>query len=230
MLALQRQKEPNNEKLPKDSEDLEKRYINNIIGYGVFTKREFEKGEFLLEYKGELIKKEEGARREEAYKKDLGSFLFFFDTLCVDATFATGLGRMVNDSETKLANCLIKKVIVDGQHHLALFAKKKISKNEELRYDYGVKNLPWRRIKELCKRKPRNYFGEVMKKINEEIYSEKLKAWNGNTSLMKEEKNKEQLSTASQSMLYDRQEVVMTAENVKQSGTACQNVIVRGKL
>ncbi|XP_028415468.1 N-lysine methyltransferase KMT5A-like [Dendronephthya gigantea] len=168
-LRIKRQKEPNEETLPEDSKDLEQRYINNIIGDGVFAKRKFQKGEFLLEYKGELIGKDEGARREEAYVKELGSFLFFFDSLCVDATFSTGLGRMVNDSEMKLANCLIKKVIVDSRPHLALFAKKKILKHEELRYDYGVKNLPWRRIKELCKRKPRNYFGEVMKKINEGI-------------------------------------------------------------
>ncbi len=65
----------------------------------------------------------------------------------VDATFATGLGRLVNDAEAKMANCQIK----NGQHgkpHLAIYAKKQfmlrdITCGEELRYDYGVKHLHW---------------------------------------------------------------------------------------
>ncbi|KAJ8039228.1 hypothetical protein HOLleu_16877 [Holothuria leucospilota] len=50
---------------------------------------------------------------------------------------------MVNDSER--ANCKMKVVVVDGQPKLCLFAIKPIEKDTELRFDYGVKDLPWRK-------------------------------------------------------------------------------------
>ncbi|CAB3992383.1 N-lysine methyltransferase SETD8-like, partial [Paramuricea clavata] len=65
----------------------------------------------------------------------------------VDATFASGLGRLVNDSEHKMANCLIKKIEINGQPRLAIYAKRDLNMGEELRYDYGVKDLPWRKRK-----------------------------------------------------------------------------------
>jgi SET domain-containing protein len=49
-----------------------------ILGRGVFAKQWFQKGSFLLEYKGELISEEEGCHREEKYDDELGSFIFFF--------------------------------------------------------------------------------------------------------------------------------------------------------
>ena len=67
--------------------------------------------------------------------------------LSVDATFSDGFGRMVNDIEPKMANCYMRKIVVNNQPHLALYAKRNIQKHEELRYDYGLKDLPWRRIK-----------------------------------------------------------------------------------
>ncbi|XP_052249698.1 uncharacterized protein LOC127857335 [Dreissena polymorpha] len=41
-----------------------------------------------------------------------------------------------------------KIVLVHGKPHLCLFAIKDISVNEELRFDYGVPNLPWRKAGE----------------------------------------------------------------------------------
>lgn len=49
-----------------------------LLGRGVFTTKLFSKGDFLLEYKGELITEDEGSRREDLYDPDLGSFFFFF--------------------------------------------------------------------------------------------------------------------------------------------------------
>ncbi|XP_068739207.1 N-lysine methyltransferase KMT5A-like, partial [Montipora capricornis] len=60
-----------------DQEGFEERFIDNFIGRGVFTTKEFSKGQFLLEYKGELISQDEGYSREQSYDEDLGSFLFF---------------------------------------------------------------------------------------------------------------------------------------------------------
>ena len=50
----------------------------------------------------------------------------------------------MNDAEEKMANCKIKK-IQHGRPHLAIYAKKDINCGDELRYDYGVKDLPWRK-------------------------------------------------------------------------------------
>ena len=45
----------------------------------MFATKYFEKGSFLLEYKGKLILKEEAERREKEYeKRRKGSYMFFF--------------------------------------------------------------------------------------------------------------------------------------------------------
>ena len=44
----------------------------------MFTKKSFNNGDFLLEYKGELIPHREALRREEMYKDSYGIFLYFF--------------------------------------------------------------------------------------------------------------------------------------------------------
>ena len=49
-----------------------------FLGKGVFATKFFSKGDFLLEYRGELITRDEGSEREDFYNPDLGSFLFFF--------------------------------------------------------------------------------------------------------------------------------------------------------
>lgn len=55
---------------------------------------------------------------------------------------------MINDIDryTK-ANCKMVKVVVDNQPRLCLFAIQDISKDTELRYDYGVADGPWRKQK-----------------------------------------------------------------------------------
>ena len=47
----------------------------HLSGRGVFTTRRFSKGDFLLEYKGELVSHKEGCEREISYPEDLGSYL-----------------------------------------------------------------------------------------------------------------------------------------------------------
>lgn len=45
------------------------------------TSKAFSKGEFVLEYRGELLTAEEGMNRLESYDSSVGSFLYFFDDL-----------------------------------------------------------------------------------------------------------------------------------------------------
>ncbi len=44
---------------------------------------------------------------------------------------------MVNDSEHKLANCVVKQIVYKDNPKLCLFAIKDIPPQTELRYDYG---------------------------------------------------------------------------------------------
>ena len=47
-------------------------------GHGTFAKEDFSQGQYLLEYKGELIDRKEGEKRERLYPQSVGSFLYFF--------------------------------------------------------------------------------------------------------------------------------------------------------
>lgn len=72
--------------------------------------------------------------------------LFVFFYFSIDSTKVTGngLGRYVNDAVASEANCKMKVTKSQNTPQLILYATRKITKGEELRYDYGVPNLPWR--------------------------------------------------------------------------------------
>lgn len=57
------------------------------------------------------------------------------------------MGRFINDAPTKLANCTAKAVFLAGKPRILVFANRPIIKGSELRYDYGVKDLPWRKVR-----------------------------------------------------------------------------------
>ena len=54
------------------------------------------------------------------------------------------MGRYVNDS--KYGNSQMRIVKVDSAPRLCLFASKDILMYDEIRYNYGVSNLPWRTL------------------------------------------------------------------------------------
>lgn len=64
--------------------------------------------------------------------------------ISIDATYSTGLGRLVNDSPRARANATMKKIVIDNQTYLCLFATCNIPSSTELRYDYGASDLHWR--------------------------------------------------------------------------------------
>lgn len=67
-----------------------------------------------------------------------------FHFLSIDATEPDGrLCRLVNDSIKP--NCVMKKIVHNSLPCLHLIALRDIMEGEELRYDYGDKNLPWRK-------------------------------------------------------------------------------------
>ncbi|XP_051924688.1 lysine methyltransferase 5Ab isoform X2 [Hippocampus zosterae] len=111
-------------------------------GRGVFAERLFKRGDFVVEYHGDLLELAEAKRREARYAQDpqMGCYMYYFQyrakTYCVDATRETSrLGRLVNHS--KAGNCQTKLHAVDGSPHLILVASRDIQADEELLYDYG---------------------------------------------------------------------------------------------
>ena len=68
-----------------------------------------------------------------------------FPNFSIDATFSHGLGRLVNDIQPAMANCQMRKIPTGGEVYLCLFAIKNIPARTELRYDYGISDLPWRK-------------------------------------------------------------------------------------
>ena len=59
------------------------------------------------------------------------------------------LARYVNDAPSSQANAFVRPLTLDDRTHLCLFAKRHITENEEICYDYGDKpcNLPWRKVR-----------------------------------------------------------------------------------
>ncbi|KAG9278134.1 hypothetical protein AMEX_G5940 [Astyanax mexicanus] len=124
------------------ADELEMRYINNVKGRGVFAKSHFEKGRFILEYKGKLVK---GKSPDlcTANVDYMYSFRYQGMTYCIDASVEDGsLGRLCNDSEKP--NTKVKTVVIQNNPHLCLFAIKDIEVGDEITYDYGGEGLPWR--------------------------------------------------------------------------------------
>ena len=75
--------------------------------------------------------------------------IFVFCLFRIDATKNNGrLGRLVNDAKTGLpeCNCFVKKVMINGQRRLGIFANRDIESHEELRYDYGIQDSYWRKV------------------------------------------------------------------------------------
>lgn len=123
-------------------------------GRGVITNKNIKRGDFVLEYCGELICLEEAKKREKIYEKDdaVGCYMYYFsyknNRYCVDATKESGrLARLVNHS--KHGNLKTKSFLVQGIPRLILVAKRDIEPGEELLYDYGdrskysLQSHPW---------------------------------------------------------------------------------------
>ncbi|XP_051154302.1 histone-lysine N-methyltransferase PR-Set7-like [Leptopilina boulardi] len=123
-------------------------------GRGIVTTREFTKGEFVVEYIGDLIDQVAAKKRENQYAQDqnTGCYMYYFQhrnqQYCVDATAESDkLGRLVNHSRN--GNLITRIVEVKSIPHLVLIAKDDIAQGVEVTYDYGdrskesIRYHPW---------------------------------------------------------------------------------------
>ncbi|XP_073331581.1 uncharacterized protein [Pagrus major] len=130
------------------TDKLEVKYINAVKGRGVFAKGTISRGQFVAEYRGDMINDAEYQSRRRVYHPTCAAFMFAFKwrgkTWCIDASRDDGsLGRLVND-EHRRPNCKMKRTDVNGKPHLCLFALDDIQEGEEITYHYGDGDCPWR--------------------------------------------------------------------------------------
>ncbi|XP_060533527.1 histone-lysine N-methyltransferase PR-Set7-like isoform X2 [Cylas formicarius] len=143
------------ERLVKDEveDGLEVRYFKDK-GRGVVAAKHFFKGDFVVEYSGELVDILEAKQREATYaqNENAGCYMYYFryndQQYCIDATAESGkLGRLVNHSRN--GNLITKTMMIDKKPRLILVAKEDIKIGEEILYDYGdrskesLKYHPW---------------------------------------------------------------------------------------
>nr|XP_022295446.1 N-lysine methyltransferase KMT5A-like [Crassostrea virginica] len=127
----------------KEKESFEAKFINELIGQGVFTKKDFIEGEVLLEYSGELI--EGDVDVDDTY---VFQIRYKGKQYCIDATKERSLGRLLNDDHRN-PNCKPKIIEKDGKPHVYFVALRDINTGEELRYNYGPGIYSWRTSKKV---------------------------------------------------------------------------------
>uniref|UniRef100_A0A1B6CMU8 Histone-lysine N-methyltransferase n=1 Tax=Clastoptera arizonana TaxID=38151 RepID=A0A1B6CMU8_9HEMI len=109
---------------------------SKIQGLGLYAARDLEKHTMVIEYIGEIIRTELAEIREKQYEaKNRGIYMFRLDEeRVVDATLSGGLARYINHSCNP--NCVAETVEVERDQRIIIFAKRRISRGEELAYDY----------------------------------------------------------------------------------------------
>uniref|UniRef100_A0A1I7UMM1 [histone H4]-lysine(20) N-methyltransferase n=1 Tax=Caenorhabditis tropicalis TaxID=1561998 RepID=A0A1I7UMM1_9PELO len=137
------------------NEKLLEIFTDDVKGRGIRTTTNFSKGEFVIEYRGDMMEysKARIIESEYSYDEQIGSYMYFFEhkgkKWCIDATKESEWkGRLINHSVLK-PNLKTRVVDIDGNHHLMFFANREIAQGEELLYDYGDRSsltkehCPW---------------------------------------------------------------------------------------
>ncbi|XP_052202818.1 histone-lysine N-methyltransferase ASHH2 [Diospyros lotus] len=107
-------------------------------GYGLQLLQDISKGQFLIEYVGEVLDMLAYQARQRDYASE-GHKHFYFMTLngseVIDACAKGNLGRFINHSCDP--NCRTEKWMVNGEVCIGLFALRDIKKGEEVTFDYN---------------------------------------------------------------------------------------------
>jgi len=96
-------------------------------GLGLFAEQSYKKGDFVIEYTGELISPEEADRRG-------GKYLFTVtDDVILDGKGREHIARYINHSCKP--NCYAE--VDEDEERVFIYANRNIKAGEEITYDYG---------------------------------------------------------------------------------------------
>ena len=108
-----------------------------IQGWGLNAKTNIAKGDMVIEYVGEVLRKQVSDYREAYYNsKGMGIYMFGIANTdyVVDATMRGNSARFINHGCDP--NCESKLIVIEGQPHIIIFALRDVLQFEELVYDY----------------------------------------------------------------------------------------------
>merc|ERR1719483_381416 len=108
---------------------------SKIQGLGLYAARDLERGQMIIEYIGEIIRGNLTDIREQRYEsQNRGIYMFRLDDdRVVDATMTGGVARYINHCCDP--NCVTETVEL-ADWHIIIFANRRITRGEELSYDY----------------------------------------------------------------------------------------------
>lgn len=115
---------------------------SGIHGLGLYACEDIRQYEFVGEYKGEIITKEEAERRGAVYEHQKLSYLFSLNKdQEIDSTYFGNKIRFINhasdDKQGGKANLYPRIIMVNTVHRIALYARHHIKSGEELLFNYG---------------------------------------------------------------------------------------------
>lgn len=111
---------------------------SGIHGLGLYACEEINHHDFVGEYKGEIITKEEAERRGAVYEHQKLSYLFSLNNKQeVDSTLFGTKVRFINHASEKQANLYPRIIMVNTVFRIALYGARPIAAGQELLFDYG---------------------------------------------------------------------------------------------
>eukprot|EP01029_Cantina_marsupialis_P027601 TRINITY_DN773078_c0_g1_i1.p1 TRINITY_DN773078_c0_g1~~TRINITY_DN773078_c0_g1_i1.p1 ORF type:complete len:558 (+),score=131.84 TRINITY_DN773078_c0_g1_i1:148-1821(+) len=108
------------------------------MGWGLISKEAIGYGEFVVEYNGEIITKEEKEDRIARYEAEEGGCHYYImelgSRIYIDARNKGNVSRFMNHSCDP--NCELQRWVVQGENRIAIKAVKNIEAGDQLTYDY----------------------------------------------------------------------------------------------
>ncbi len=111
----------------KEKNQLKPKIKRSRAGLGLFANNFYQKGDLVIEYLGEVISDKEAEKRGGKYLFELN------DNWTIDGKRRTNLARYINHSCSP--NCYPE--LNEDETRVYIYAKRNISPEEELTYNYG---------------------------------------------------------------------------------------------
>ncbi|KAJ1958657.1 hypothetical protein IWQ62_004864 [Dispira parvispora] len=108
-----------------------------LKGYGLVAEQDLERGQFVMEYIGEVVSKSQFLKRTAIYEQENCEHHYFMSLKndeVIDATRKGCIARFVNHSCAP--NCEVQKWVVGSQFRMGIFTTRPIPKDTEITFDY----------------------------------------------------------------------------------------------